>query len=315
MNEIRTITIVGAGTMGHSLAQTFAQAGYPVRLHDVDDEILRRAKSLVAANLRTFAEAGLLDAGSIATVVDRIRTTTSIAAACADADFVVEAVSEDAALKKELFRTLDAASPPRTILASNTSYLDIFRFVETARPDRVLITHWFAPPHIVPLVEIVRGPETSQDTVDRIRTLLAAMGKQPIVIAKFLPGFIANRLQSALTRETLFLLDNGYATAEEIDMVTKASFGLRIPILGTVKRMDFAGLDLTRKVIANAQYEPPATRRTSPAVDALVQSGRLGVKSGSGFYDYGGRSPEEVMKERDLKLLKLKKFLTEMGEL
>ncbi len=301
--------------MGHSLAQTFAQAGHPVWLHDVDEAILRRARQLIAANLRTFAEAGLLDAGAVAAVVDRVRTTTSIASACEDADLVVEAVSEDAAVKKELFRTLDFVSPGRTILASNTSYLDIFRFVETGRPERVLITHWFAPPHIVPLVEIVRGPETSQDTVDRVRALLVAMGKKPVVIAKFLPGFIANRLQSALTRETLFLLDNGYATPEELDTVTKASFGLRIPILGTVKRMDFAGLDLTQKVIANAQYEPPPARTSSPAVDALVQNGRLGVKSGSGFFAYGGRSPEEIMRERDLKLLKLKKFLTDMGEL
>lgn len=315
MDEIRNVTIVGAGTMGHSLAQSFAQAGYRVWLHDLNDDILLKAKHLIASNLRTLAEASLLDASQETPILDLIRTTTNIADAAKYADFVIEAVSEDEAAKKEIFSRLDKICPPGAILASNTSYLDIFRFIETGRPDKVLITHWFAPPHIVPLVEIVRGPGTSQETVDRIRKLLITMGKKPIVISKFLPGFIANRLQSALTNEVLHLLDNGYATPGEIDMAVKSGFGLRIPILGLVKRMDYGGLDLTQKVVKNAQYQPPAWRTRSETVDALVSRGKFGVKSGSGFYDYGGRSPEEIMKERDLKLIKLKKFLTEIGEL
>jgi 3-hydroxybutyryl-CoA dehydrogenase len=315
MNEIRNITIVGAGTMGHSLALSFAQAGYSVRLHDVSDDILLRAKRLIDSNLRTLVEAGLLDEHLQTSILERIQTTTDIGNAGGHADFVIEAVNEDAAAKKTIFRTLDAFCPPGAILASNTSYLDIFQFVETGRPDKVLITHWFAPPHLVPLVEIVRGPHTSQETVDRIRTLLIAIGKNPIVISKFLPGFIANRLQSALTNEALHLLDNGYATPEEIDMAVKSGFGLRLPILGAMKRMDFAGLDFAQKVISNAQYQPPARRTRSETVDHLVSQGKLGVKTGSGFYEYGGRTPEAIMKERDLKLIKLKKFLTEMGEL
>ena len=315
MCEIRNVTIVGAGTMGHSLAQSFAQAGCDVRLHDLDEKILVKAKRLIASNLRTMVEAGLLEASAQSPALDRILTTTDIVEAGEHADFVIEAASEDAAAKKEIFRTLDKICPPGAILASNTSYLDIFRFVETGRPDKVLITHWFAPPHIVPLVEIVRGPRTSQETVDCIRNLLTTMGKKPIVISKFLPGFIANRLQSAMTNEVLYLLDNGYATPEEIDIAVKSGFGLRIPILGAVKRMDYGGLDLTQKIIANAQYQPPAKRTRSETVDALVGRGKLGVKSGGGFYEYGGRAPEEIMRERDLKLIKLKKFLTEIGEL
>lgn len=315
MTEIRNVTIVGAGTMGHSLALSFAQAGHHVWLHDLSDEILIKARRLIAANLRTLTEAQLLDASEQSPALGRIRTTTSIAEAAENADFVIEAVSEDATVKKEIFRMLDEVSPRGAILASNTSYLDIFQFVETGRPEKVLITHWFAPPHIVPLVEIVRGPHTSDETVDRIRTLLIAMGKKPIVISKFLPGFIANRLQSAMTNEVLYLLDNGYATPEEIDMAVKSGFGLRIPILGVVKRMDYGGLDLTQKIIANAQYQPPSRRTRSETVDDLVSQGKLGVKSGGGFYGYGGRTPEEIMKERDLKLIKLKTFLTEMGEL
>ena len=222
---------------------------------------------------------------------------------------------EDAAVKKEMFATLDRFCPGHAILASNTSYLDIFKFVETRRPDKVIITHWFAPPHIVPLVEIVRGPQTSAETVEAVKDLMIRVGKKPIVISKFLPGFIANRLQSALNREVLFLLDNGYAGPEDIDEATKASFGLRMPIVGLVKRFDFTGLDLTQKVLRNRQYTPPPDIDRSPSVDRLVAQGKLGVKTGSGFYEYGGRSSEEIMKERDIKLIKLRELLKELGEL
>ena len=209
MMEIRNVTIVGAGTMGHSLAQVFAQEGYSVWLTDIREEVLARARKLILSNLQTLVETGLLDRGQQDQALHRIVTTTKIEDAAGNADFVIEAISEDEKAKKELFCKLDKICPPETILASNTSYLNIFQFVETGRPDKVLITHWFAPPHIVPLVEIVRGPETSQETVDRVRALLIRVGKKPLVISKFLPGFIANRLQSALNNEMLHLLDHG----------------------------------------------------------------------------------------------------------
>jgi 3-hydroxybutyryl-CoA dehydrogenase len=315
MGEIRKVTIVGAGTMGHSLAQTFAQGGYKVWMNDTGEEILGRSKKLIAANLKTLAELGLVKEGEEASILGRIQTTTRIEEAGEDADLVIEAIFEDEAAKKEMFGKLDRICPPEAILASNTSYMDIFQFVETRRPEKVLITHWFAPPHIVPLVEIVRGPRTSQETVETVRDLLLKLGKKPIVITKFLPGFIANRLQSALGNEVLHLLDNGYASPEDIDMATKASFALRMPILGLVKRMDFTGLDLTQKVIRNATYKVPPQRTRSERVDALVSQGKLGVKSGSGFYEYAGLSTEEIMKERDIKLIRLREFLREMGEL
>jgi 3-hydroxybutyryl-CoA dehydrogenase len=315
MTDIRNVTIIGAGTMGHSLAQVFSQEGYSVWLTDLQEEILDKAKILIASNLQTLVEMKLLQKSLLSPTLSRIKTTTVIEEACRNADLVIEAIIEDAAAKKDLFGRLDHIAPPHTILASNTSYLDIFRFVETRRPDKVLITHWFAPPHIVPLVEIVRGPETSQETVDRVTALMSKLGKTPLVISKFLPGFIANRLQSALNNEVLYLLDNGYVTPEQLDAATKASFGLRMPILGLTKRMDFTGLDLTQKIISNALYEAPPRRSRSATVDRLVSEGKLGVKTGSGFHAYGGRSTEEIMKERDVKLIKLREFLKEMGEL
>ena len=315
MTEIRNVTIVGAGTMGHSLAQAFAQGGFNVWLNDVQEAILSKARSLIASNLMTLVELGVLPKNQQTPILNRIQTTTNIEEAGKEADLVVEAIIEDAGAKKEMFRTLDKICPPQAILASNTSYMDLFKFVETKRPEKVLITHWFAPPHIVPLVEIVCGPKTAPETVDVVKALLVKLGKKPIVLSRFLPGFIANRLQSALGNEVLFLLDNGYATPEDIDEATKASFGLRIPILGLVKRMDFTGLNLTQKIISNRLYEPPQPQGKSKSVDQLVAQGKLGVKSGSGFYDYGGRSTEEIMKERDIKLIKLKEFLRELGEL
>jgi 3-hydroxybutyryl-CoA dehydrogenase len=315
MTEIRNVTVVGAGTMGHSLAQAFAQGGFNVWLNDVQEAILSKARSLIASNLMTLVELGLLPKDQQTPILNRIQTTTKIEEAGKEADLVVEAIIEDAGAKKEMFRTLDKICPPQAILASNTSYMDIFKFVETKRPEKVLITHWFAPPHIIPLVEIVCGPKTAPETVDVVKALLVKLGKKPIVLSRFLPGFIANRLQSALGSEVLFLLDNGYATPEDIDEATKASFGLRIPILGLVKRMDFTGLNLTQKIISNRLYEPPQPQGKSKTVDRLMAQGKMGVKSGSGFYDYGGRSTEEIMKERDIKLIKLKEFLRELGEL
>ena len=315
MKDIKNITIVGAGTMGHSLAQVFAQAGYQVWLTDVKEEILAKAKTLIAANMKTPIELGLLTEKEAAAAVDRVRTTVKIEEACREADFVIEAIVENADAKKTIFASLDTLCPPHTILASNTSYLDIYKYVETRRPDKVVITHWFAPPHIVPLVEIVCGAQTSPETVQTVKDLISKVGKKPIVISKFLPGFIANRLQSALNREVLFLLDNEFASGEDIDIAAKASFGFRMPIIGLVKRMDFTGLDLMQQVLHNQQTKAAPDIDHSPSVDRLVAQGKLGAKSGSGFYDYGGRSSAEIMKERDIKLYKLKELLQELGEL
>jgi 3-hydroxybutyryl-CoA dehydrogenase len=315
MTKIQNVTIIGAGTMGHSLAQVFAQGGCNVWLNDLKDEILNKAKRLISSNLKTLVDLGMLETNQPAAILDRIQTTTKIEKAGENAHLVVEAIVEDAAAKKKMFTTLDRVCPPQAILASNTSYLDIFKFVETKRPEKVLITHWFAPPHLVPLVEIVRGPNTSPETVEALKALLIHLGKKPIVLSKFLPGFIANRLQSALRIEAHFLLDHGYATAEDIDEATKASFGLRIPILGLLKREDFAGLDVVQKNLNNRLYQPPEAKGSSKTLDRLIAQGKLGVKTGSGFYDYQGRSTEDLMRERDIKLIKLREFLRGLGEL
>lgn len=302
--------------MGHAFAHIFAQGGHRVFLHDLSQEVLQQARRLIASNLQTLAEAGFCDPALKSKIIDeRITFTTDLDRAVSTSDLVVEAIIENPQAKQSLFSELDRLAPPQAILASNTSYLDIYQFVETIRPEKVIIAHWFAPPHIVPLVEIVPGPATSPETVAYVKAMLDGLGKETVVLKKFLPGFIANRLQAALTREVIHLLDNGYATPHDIDKATKASFGLRIPILGLVKRLDFTGLDLLQNILRNKSYTPPPVKESSPAVDALISQGRLGVKSGHGFYDYGKMPIEDILKERDKKLLKLKEFLSQLGEL
>ncbi len=313
---MNNVAIIGAGTMGHSLAQVFAQGGYQVSLNDVSEEILQQARRLIASNLETLCQAGVFDPAEKSSVLEeRITCTTDLATAVAKSELVIEAIVEDREAKKGLFSELDRLCPPEAILASNTSYLDIYQFVETTRPEKVIITHWFAPPHIVPLVEIVPGPHTAPETVAMVKKVLDGLGKQTIVLKKFLPGFIANRLQAALSLEVYHLLDNGYATPEDIDMATKSSFGLRIPILGLVKRVDFAGVDLVQRILKNKSYTPPPVKGRSEVVDSMVSQGRLGVKTGKGFYDYGDSPIEEILRNRDVKLLKLREFLTELGEM
>jgi 3-hydroxybutyryl-CoA dehydrogenase len=313
---MKNVSVIGAGTMGHALALTFALGGYQVTLNDISQEILQQAKRLNGANLDTLSEVGFFDISERSVVLEeRISYTTDLALAVAKADLVIEAIVEDAEAKKRIFTKLDRLSPSHAIMASNTSYLNIFQFVETKRPGKLVITHWFTPPHIIPLVEIVPGPETTLETLSTVKEVIESLGKQTIVLKKFLPGFIANRLQSAITLEVYNLIDSGYATAEEIDRVAKASFGMRMPILGLVKRLDSAGLEQIQRSLRNKSYYPPEVRGRSEILDELISKGRLGVKSGKGFYDYGGLSTEEILRERDLKLLKLKKFLTEIGEL
>ena len=306
------IAIIGAGTMGHCFAMLFAQGGHQVFLHDISEEILERARRLISANLETMAQEEVFDLKERPAVEDRIKCTTDLAQAVAGADLVIEAIIEDVQAKKELFSRLDSLAPPHAVLASNTSYLDIYKFVETNRPDKIIITHWFAPPHIVPLVEIVPGPQTSPQTVAFSKNILDRLGKTTIVLKKYLPGFIANRLQMALNLEVLHLLDNGYATAEEIDAAAKSSFALRTPLIGLVQRFDFTGMDMVQRALKNKSYQPPEVRGRSDAVDAMVAQGRMGVMSGKGFYDYQGRSTEEILRERDIKLLKLRKFLEDL---
>ncbi|MEA3253769.1 MAG: 3-hydroxyacyl-CoA dehydrogenase family protein, partial [Chloroflexota bacterium] len=202
LKDVKYVAVIGAGIMGHGIAQTFAMGGYQVSLHDIDDAALSNARKRIRANLETFVDNGFISQDKVGETLSRITTTTDLGEAASDADIVIEAVAENIELKRKLFNQLDALCPPKTILASNSSSLLISDFAsETGRQDRVVLTHWFNPPHIVPTVEIIKGHETSDETVDLVYALLKKVGKEPVRILKEIPGYLVNRIQLAMMRE------------------------------------------------------------------------------------------------------------------
>ncbi len=311
-NRIKRVLVVGAGTMGHSIALVFAQGGYEVDLVDVDESVLKKSLKLNRANLRTLQEAKVVDARSIPKILDRIHPSTSLDVA-KKADLVIEAISEIPKAKRKLFQALHRLCPEQTIFTSNTSYLNIFRLVKGIRPEKMLICHWYAPPHLIPLVDLVKGAETSAKTIKTVKEILLKLGKTPVVMEKFIPGYIVNRLQRAMAREIFFLLDGGYATAEEVDRAVKSSLGIRIPVVGVVQRYDYTGLDLALTFERNPSIHLVSTERKPKTLSKLVKQGYLGVKSGKGFYDYSSKRIEDVLKERDRRLLEMIKFLKRQG--
>ena len=228
---------------------------------------------------------------------------------------IVEAVTEDPGIKRSLFSELDACAPLTALWASNTSSLNIFDLLPGRRQAKSLIAHWYTPPYIVDLVDVVPGPGTEPEAVAAVKDLLESLGKKPIVMSKFISGFIANRLQAALNLEVFFLLDQGYATPEQIDQAVKSGLGLRMPLLGLLRKADYSGLELIQQLLANKTYEPPQGLERSRTLDELIKIGRAGVMAGKGFFDYRGRSAEALFRERDLKLLALQKFLVQLGDI
>ncbi|OFW60729.1 MAG: hypothetical protein A2133_03760 [Actinobacteria bacterium RBG_16_64_13] len=305
VQDVKKVAIFGAGTMGPGLAQVFATAGYDVTMYSRKAETLDKAMSVAKANLATFAENGLLQESAIPAILGRIKTTQSVEEAGRDADLVIESIAEKMDAKKVLYEELDAVCPPRTIFTSNTSYLNIYEAMPAARLPQTVIAHWFAPPHIVPLVEVVKGPETGQETVDFVVELLKKVDRVPTVLEKFVPGFCINRFLRIIGREIFFLLDNGYMTAEQLDLAVKASIIPRAMVLGFVQRYDFTGIDLSYGNLQNKDFiEAPVDNNPRSLVE-LMERGELGVKTGKGFFDYSDRPLEEVLKERDAAMIKV----------
>jgi len=308
--NLSSAVVIGAGTMGHSLALMFALGGKSVHLTDVDSSRLETAGSLILSELGTLKEADEFN-GDPAVVMGRISTSIDFREAVANCDLVVEAIVEDVAAKKSLFLELASCIGPQTIVSSNTSYLNVFPLAPEAIQKRFLITHFFSPPHIVPLVEIVGSPLTDSEVVSRVHGWLKEINMSPVILRKFLPGFIVNRLQRAIGREILYMIDEGFASPQEIDRAVKSSLALRMPIVGVVRRIDFAGVDMALRAQKAPSIGLVSEDRISPTVAALVEQGRFGVKTGRGFYEYSG-TQEETLKNRDLKLLQIRKVMKEL---
>lgn len=307
------IAVIGAGLMGHALALVFALGGHQVRLTDNNPETLARAPALMRTALDTLAEAGEVAADwKDAKLSQSIRLCDALADTVRNAAIVIEAIIERPDPKRALYAELDGLMAPSAILASNTSNLNIFPLVPASRQKRAVIAHWYTPPYLCDLVDIVPGPETDPVVVEIIRDMVAAMGKAPVVFKQFVQGYVANRLQAAIALEVNRLLDEGLVTPRDVDQSVIHGLALRIPILAVLAKADFTGLKLLQDGLENRSYTPPQPRGHSDTLDKLIAEGRTGAMSGKGYFDWGNRSPEDLFRERDRKLLALKKAMREI---
>jgi 3-hydroxybutyryl-CoA dehydrogenase len=229
IKDIKNITILGAGMMGPGLAQIFAVKGYNVTIWARRPEVLPEAIDKVRANLDTMAQNGIGRQEDIEPAIERIKTTNDFEEAATNADFVEEAIGEDLTLKQDFFQRLDTLCPEEAILATNTSVISITEIAKTSkRRERIVGTHFWNPPHLIPLVEVIKADETSAEVMDKTMALMSAVGKHPVRVKKDVPGFLANRLQHALWREAISIVENGIAGPAEVDEAVKNSFGLRL---------------------------------------------------------------------------------------
>ncbi len=308
--EVNKITVVGAGIMGHGIAQTFALGGYQVIINDISDELLNKATRQIRSNLNTFVEFGITTTDAAKEALSRINVTRNLHESAVECDVVVEALPEMMSLKKQIVKELDETCPSHTVIASNTSGLSLTEMVSgIRRRDQAVIAHWYNPPHIIPVVEIVKGQYTSDQTVDLIYRLLVSVRKTPVKILKEVPGFLGNRLQFALYREALYCLKEGIASAEDIDLAVKGSYGFRLPTLGPLETSDFGGLDTYLNIAEYLFKEIDRSTEPPEFLREKVRQGKLGVKTGEGFFRYTPEEAQRKIKERDRQFLQRLKLL------
>lgn len=276
MADKARIAVIGAGLMGHGIAQVFALVGHDVTITDPSEEARSHVHTRIAQNLN--------DLGLDHAALERVKVKADLAATVVGVDVVFEAAPENMALKQKLFAEVEELAPETAILASNTSVMPITEIMENLRhKQRAVGTHWWNPPFLVPLVEVIRTADTSDASVSKITKLLADAGKTPVEVKKDVPGFVGNRLQHALWREAVSIVEQGICDAEMVDMVVKASFGRRLAVLGPLENADMVGTDLTLAI--HQQVLPFIDSRPgpSPYLEKLVADGKLGFKSGEGF--------------------------------
>lgn len=305
LEKIHTVAVVGAGIMGEGIAQGFAQAGFNVKLFDLNDIILESCQRNIETNLNTFSKFQLLDE-SPATIISRIQFQKSEGShqPYLDVDFVVEVLPEIFELKQKFFDELDAL-PDHVILASNTSSMTISKIAGNMKSAHRLIgLHYFNPANIIPAVEIHIGSQTTQSVIKTTQALMLKIGKQPVLVRKEIPGFIINRLTGAMEREIDLLLDEGVVTPEDLDVAVKASFGFRLACMGPMEAEDMIGLDTAARASANIFPTLSNASVPSPGLLEKVNKGEIGIKSGKGWYEYPENSKAELITSNNEKLLR-----------
>ena len=304
------IAVIGAGTMGAGIAQIFAQAGHPVRLHARKRETLEAALRRVRVNQDELIRHDLLGVLVAQAARGRITVTQDLQEALAGAAFVSENIPEQLPPKQALFAEMDRLTPPATILSTNTSSLPITQVArDTKHPERVVGFHWFNPPHLIPLVEVIRGDRTGDTAMDEAYRLALAIGKSPIRVQKDIPGFVGNRLQRALEREFFYLERIGACSGADLEVALKQGLGYRWSVVSPLEHADLAGVDTHSATVSllfpllSKDNDPP------PLFAELVAKGRLGAKSGAGVYDYGPGEVERILARRNAMLIDFIKVL------
>lgn len=305
------VAVVGAGTMGLCIAQSFAMYGHEVELYNRTPENLAKAMSHIRSNMEALVSYGMAQEADVDAVLSRVHDTSDLAEAVSDADYVVENVAERPDVKAQVFAQIDAAARPNAIIGSDTSSMDIYQFVKVSNPGRLVITHFFNPAYVMPLVEVVRGPETSDETVSSVREFLESVGKQVAVLNSVIPGFIINRFTAALCREACSMVEQGYATFEDIDKAIVATYGPRFTFEGPGRLGDFVGLDVSAYVFNNIFPTLCNADSTSPVILGMVKQGKLGVKAGEGLCG-SYPDPERAYRDRDTRVIKTIKAISEV---
>ena len=305
IEDIQKIGVIGGGTMGAGIAQRFAQHGYSVWIIDQEQAILDNCLDRVRDSLRLFAEFDLLQEEP-SSIISRIKPFSSqdMREVLKDCNFVIECIPEILALKRELFSRLDSLNPD-IILSSNTSTFTISSITAGLRTSsRVVGTHFFFPPQIIPLVEVHRGQTTTDEVVEVTRQLMLRAGKKPILLKKEVQGFVVNRIQAAIGREANYLIEQGVVTPEDFDLAARASYGFRLANLGPLAQADLNGLDTKARSDELNYKEICSSTELSPVFVEKVKRGELGLKSGKGYYDYSGKSKTEIINVVERNLLK-----------
>ena len=315
MENIKKVGVVGAGTMGFGIAINFALWGYPIIMSDISDEILKQSMKMIRSAMALFIEGGLITRKQADDTVRRITTTTDLAEVAANSDFITEVIIEKSEDKRELFNKLDKLCLPHTILASNTSGLVLSDFgADVKRQDKIVITHYFAPPHIVPGVEVAKGPGTSDETFNTTYDLMKKIRKIPIRVLKELPGYLLNRIQGTMSREANRLWAEGVATAEDIELGVKSTFGFRMPHEGPMMHYDVAGIWKWPQDVRAAMSTRQASRESELSAEAAEKIRQRMAQGKPWFVD-----PErfdKVIENRDREYIRrLKELYWSKGKL
>ncbi len=306
VTDVKKVAVFGAGTMGPGLALVFSMCGHKVSLYSRKQETIDKAIATAKGALATLVAHGSMTLAEADRALALVHPTTSVAEAGTDADFVMETIAENKDAKTALYAELDGICPAHTVFASNTSSLNVFELVPAARQKNMVVAHFFAPAHIIPLAEVVGGPETTAETIAFTVDFMKACNKTPVVMKKFGPGFIVNRIQRAIGETCMDMVQEGLVEPEQIDDAIKATLGIRLPIVGVMQTFDFQGLDMLLAYQKNVG-------KVYSFVEDRVNAGRNGAKSGAGIYDYQGRSEAEILEKRDELYLKMIDYLTEIG--